>query len=168
MPEPTCIVIGGKDALKLKKITNSKLSHRIAFVCDVSDDYDHITTKRFVLPILKFVYEALGCDDIKIFHEGFESSSHNSFDAYEQAIPSDIGDLNVPLWTEFRSETQLAGLIACELWCTMGGPWPYHDSCTFALYVSTAQKAESIIGSLNVICESLHISIPELIKLPEK
>lgn len=95
----------------------------------------------------------------------------NSIDSMKERVLSESEeDRNPPRSIIFRINESVCCVIDLEFWVNVGGPLPYHDSYTIAVYTSN-DISEQLIVICNDVCNALSATIcgiTEISPLPKR
>ncbi len=170
------VVTGGRDAMRLDIVSSSGLETRVAFVLMLGDhsEFDrdvHRAEENLVLDLVQTVATALDADITRLEDLGTPTRVSSSIEEFRQnRLPpweDGPGPLHVPALVTMASNGTLAGIIVCEGWFNVGGPWPYHDSYTYATYLRDEAARQRVLSAVAGMCNRLAISEPELVSLEE-
>lgn len=168
------IVIGGEDAMKLDVVASSGLKTRVAFVLmlDFHNEYDRDANdyeENLVLTLVETVAAALDADINYLEDMDTPTRVSSSIEEFrrKRLPPWEDGSepLHVPRLIVMASNGVTVGIMVLEGWFNIGGPWPYHDSYTYATYVKDEAARQRVVEAVKEMCQRLAITEPELLPL---
>lgn len=129
--------------------TSNRLTSRIAVVLPTHDveKGEMVYRAEDVDTVLSIVGSAMGSQvQIRVFESGLVSASKPGYTSDEDRLQT----------AQFFDEVgRLVAFAEHEPWTAIGGPFPYHDSCTLSFYVRSGQA---------LVSEKLKEQLPQLIK----
>lgn len=170
------IVIGGEGVLEaedLQHLSKNRLSQRIAFVLSIGmgDEFDaavYAKEEGLVVGIIEILKLTLDADEIKIEDMQEITGAYSSIAEFMQNRPAcdtdGWQDIHVPYRIHLCRDSRTVGFAKCENWFNVGGPWPYHDSYTYSLYVESSEIVDRIVSAISDYCGNNKISEPKILK----
>lgn len=160
--------------MKLDVVASSGLNIRIAFVLMLGghNEYDRDVNQAeedLVLKLVETVAVALNADVNYVGDFGTPMRVSASIEEFRQnrLPPWEDGSerFHVPSVAAISSNGTTLGIMACEGWFISGGPWPYHDSYTYATYVKDEAARQRALAAVMTMCQHLAITEPQLVSL---
>lgn len=172
------IVIDDRSTGELDADVPTELMARIAFVLmiglqdgDIPSRRDRYAEERLVLAVVDAVAIAIGADAMRI--EDFRDSpiATSSLDDFQRSRipPQSDGseDIHVPSRVLFTHKGVNLGLMVCEGWFNIGGPWPWHDSYTYATCVRDSVVRDKVFSEITGMCSRSGIPQPERVVMDD-
>jgi hypothetical protein len=119
------------------------LGHRFAVVLDTyrKDKADMFYDSDLVLLLVPKLCQIIGFDQLEIrMADGTRFQSFEELTRYQNGQRE--ADRDPPNWMELCSGGKLSGIVETESWMAVGGPPPYHDSCTLSFYTADDRSME--------------------------